>query len=56
MNDVLSCKCGSHDLRITAQSYSGERTFEGYKCGVCSRTGTLTHDGITGTTLTGCLR
>ena len=56
MNDVLTCECGSVELAITAQSYGEQSAFESYKCETCGRTGTLTHDDITGTTLTGCLR
>ena len=52
---TLVCSCGSYDLRITAQSYDGPRAFEGYKCGECGRTGSLIHDDVTGTTLSGCL-
>jgi hypothetical protein len=52
---TLICdRCGSHDLRITAQSYNGDDAFEGYECGNCGATGSLTHDR-TGTTLLGCL-
>jgi hypothetical protein len=53
---TLICeRCGSHDLRITAQSYNGDDAFEGYECGTCGATGSLTHDSLTGTTLDGCL-
>ena len=56
MNNVLTCECGALELEITAQTYSGDHAFEAYKCEVCGRAGSLTHDDITGTTLTGCLR
>ena len=56
MNDVLACECGALELEITSQSYSGDCTFEAYKCEVCGRTGSLTHDEFTGTTLSGYLR
>jgi len=56
MNDVLSCECGALELEITAQSYNGDSAFEAYECEVCGQTGTLTHDSITGTTLSGCLQ
>ena len=56
MNGVLTCECGALKLEITSQSYSGDRTVEAYKCEVCGRTGLLTHDEFTGTTLSGCLR
>lgn len=56
MNDVLTCECGALELEITAQSYGDGHAFEGYKCEVCGRTGSLTYDEFTGTTLTGCLR
>jgi len=50
---TLVCeRCGSHDLRITAQSYGEQSAFEGYECGA---TGSLTHDDVIGTTLDGCL-
>ena len=54
---TLICeRCGSHDLRITAQSYNGDDAFEGYECGTCGATGSLTHDSLTDrTTLGGCL-
>ena len=53
---TLICdRCESHDLRITAQSYNGDDAFEGYECGNCGATGSLTHDSVTGTTLSGCL-
>jgi hypothetical protein len=57
MNDVLTCECGALELEITAQSYSDDGgAFEGYRCEVCGRTGSLTHDAVTGrTTLSGCL-
>ena len=40
---TLVCeRCDSYDLRITAQSYDGPHAFEGYECGACGATGTLT--------------
>jgi hypothetical protein len=56
MNGTLACECGSLELAITAQSYHGDSAFEGYECETCGRTGTLDHDPVTGTTLSGCLR
>ena len=56
MSDVLTCSCSSVALEITEQSYGEQSAFEGYKCETCGRTGSLTHDDVTGTTLTGCLR
>ncbi|EMA41450.1 hypothetical protein [Halococcus hamelinensis] len=57
MNDTLSCsRCGhGWGLTITTGSHNGDRAFEVYEC-ECGATGTLTHDEITGTALTGCLR
>ena len=53
---TLVCeRCGSYDLRITAQSYGDQSAFEGYECGACGATGSLTHDDVIGTTLDGCL-
>jgi hypothetical protein len=52
---TLQCTCGSYDLRITAQSYGEQSAFESYECGACGRTGTLTNDNVTGTTLSGCI-
>lgn len=53
---MLVCECGSEALEITRQSYNGEDAFEKYKCEVCGRTGTLSHDGTRQeTTLSGCL-
>lgn len=56
MNDVLTCECGALELEITSQSYDGLHAFEAYRCEVCGRTGTLTHDDVARATLTGCLR
>ena len=53
---TLRCTCGSYDLRITAQSYGDGHAFEGYECGACGRTGTVTNDDVTGSTLSGCIR
>lgn len=56
MNDVLTCECGALELEITAQSYGEQSAFEGYRCEVCGRTGSLTYDEYSGTTLSGCLQ
>ena len=53
---TLICeRCGSYDLHITAQSYDGDHAFEGYECGGCGATGSLTNDPTLGTSLDGCL-
>ena len=52
---TLVCECGSYALEITAQSYNGDRAYEGYRCEHCGRTGSLTHDPTFGTSLDGCL-
>jgi hypothetical protein len=52
---TLRCSCGSYDIRITAQSYGDQSAFEGYECGTCGRTGSLTHTEYGSTTLDGCL-
>lgn len=53
---TLVCeRCGSYDLHITAQSYGDRSAFEGYECGACGATGSLTHDDVTGTMLDGYL-
>ena len=56
MNDVLTCECGALELEITFQSCSGDCAFEAYRCEICGRTGSLTHDEVTGATLSACLR
>lgn len=52
---TLQCQCGSYALSITSQSYGESGAFEAYECEHCGRTGSLTHDDVTGTTLSGCL-
>jgi hypothetical protein len=52
---TLQCQCGSYALSITSQSYGESSAFEAYECEHCGRTGSLTHDDVTGTTLSGCL-
>lgn len=54
---VLSCSCGSDDIRITDQTYpeNGD-ALEVYECQSCGRTGSLSHDALTNTTtVSGCL-
>jgi hypothetical protein len=43
---ILVCeRCGSHDHRITAQSYSDAHAFGSYECGGCGATATtVDHD------------
>lgn len=57
MNGTLSCsRCGSGwGLVITNQSYDGDHAFEAYECEECGATGSLSHDPVGGTTLSGCL-
>jgi hypothetical protein len=52
---TLICSCGSHALKIVRQSYGEQSAFEVYECEACGDTGTLNHDDVTGTALTGCL-
>lgn len=52
---TLQCSCGALELVIISQSYGERSAFEAYKCEVCGRTGSLTHNEVGGTTLTGCL-
>jgi hypothetical protein len=54
---VLRCEC-SGAVRVTNGTdpeNSGDGFFEIYECESCGRTGTLTCDPYTGTTITGCL-
>jgi hypothetical protein len=54
---VLRCECGgSVEVQNgTDPENSDGGFFEIYECQSCGRTGTLTYDRHTGTTLTGCL-
>ncbi|MFQ3295724.1 MAG: hypothetical protein ACI8VE_002813 [Natrialbaceae archaeon] len=54
---VLRCECGGA-VRVqngTDPENSGDGFFETYECESCGRTGTLTYDRHTGTSITGCL-
>ena len=54
---TLQCTCGSYALEIVSQSYpENGNAYETYKCEICGRTGSLTHNATTNaTTLSGGL-